>query len=322
MSFLVSALQHLFKRDIQKRLKFDPGWAKVQKKTDFDADVVTFTETGLLTDDLLQFIWQPLKLNAEKREVLKHLLIHLDLCYIDDSTEDDKANSSLRFPWFLSKYDEEGLVQRAWPETIPPLHVQFSLIYHFVHRVPPAIYERFCVRIQKHLIPHGHKRYDYTNTVYIAQDDVQVMILKNPQPSVQIHLRCSTEHLSKLQPLMLALYLDIEKLHLELPGWVLDRYLLCPHCLLKRVKFPKRRPTKVMTLRDSIEVVSCGDNERIPAALVYPSLLGNFFIHINILFCYDSKKSANEKLLKRLEKNSALKLKSFSVTQFLSKNTS
>ena len=32
VSFLVSALQHLFQRDIQKRLKFDPGWAKVQKK--------------------------------------------------------------------------------------------------------------------------------------------------------------------------------------------------------------------------------------------------------------------------------------------------
>ena len=169
--------------------------------------------------------------------------------------------------------DEEGLVAREWPEVIPPLHVQFSLIYRFFHRVPPAIYERFCVRIQKLLATQGHVRHDFRNTVYIVQDNVQVLILKDTQPSVQIHLRCLVQHLSKLQPLLSALYQDFEELCAELPGLVLDGYLPCPHCLLKKAEFPTRRSTKLMKDQPNVGSVTC-EGDSIPAALVYPSLLG------------------------------------------------
>ena len=242
--------------------------------------MATFAETGLLADHLLQIIWEPLEQNAAKRKILKQFLINLDLCYIDNQAENDQVSSedniissSFRFPWFVSRDDEEGLVDREWSEAIPPSHVQFSLIYRFFHRIPPATYERFCVRIQKHLAPQGYVRHDFRNIVYIAQDDVQVLIQKDAQPSVKIHLRCPAQHLLKLQPLMSAFYQDFEALCKELPGLVLDGYLLCPHCLLKKAEFPTRRATKLMEVRSKIGSVTC-EGDRIPAALVYPFLLG------------------------------------------------
>ena len=281
VSFLISALQCLFQHDIQTELSFDPD-TPGQRETDFNADVVTFTETGLLKDYLMQVIWEPLKLNATSRKILKHFLINLDLCYIDSRTEnnsstDDIISSSLRFPWFVSRNDEDGLVDREWPEAIPPLNVQLSLIYRFFHRVPPAIYERFCVRIQKHLAAQGHVRHDFKNIVYVAQNDLKVFIQKDTQPSVQLHLRCPLQHLSKLQPLMAALYQDFEELCAELPGLVLDGYLPCSHCLLKKEEFPTRRSTEVMKLQPNIDSVMC-EGDRIPAALVYPPLLGELYL--------------------------------------------
>ena len=286
VSFLITVLQHLFQRDIQTELEFDPDNldSPGQREIDFNTDVKTFAKTGLLTDHLLQNIWKPLKMNAATREALKHLLINLDLCYVDNSLKVNKVNSSLRFPWFVSRDDNEGMIDREWPEAIPALHVQFSLVYDFYHRVPPAIYERFCVRIQNHLTPYGHVRHDFRNTVYIAQDDVEVLIQKdaqpsvekNSKPSVQIHLRCPAEHLLKLQPLLSALYHDFEELCAELPPSLdPNGYLQCPHCLLKKAKSPTQRSARMMTLYPTNEIVVCDDDERIPAAFVYPLLLGN-----------------------------------------------
>ena len=352
VSFLISVLQHLFQQNIRTELKYDPDNLEIpgQRETDFNADVETFVETGLLTDNLLQNIWNPMKLNAATREALKHLLINLELCYIDNSLKVDRVSSSLRFPWFVRRDDEKGVIERKWPGVIPALNVQFSLIYRFFNRIPPAIYERFCVRIQKHFPAQGHLRHDFRNTVYIEQDDVEVLIQKDvqlsayadtkpsvpkdtkpsvqkdtkpsvqkdtqqedaqhedtnssverdvqpsvqentqkpvqknvqpsiqedEQPSVHIHVRCPAEHVLKVQPLMSVLYQDFEELCAELPpGLVLDGYLPCPHCLLKNSKVPIRRPTKMMTLKPSIETVVCADGDRIPAALVYPTLLGS-----------------------------------------------
>ena len=86
------------------KLKFGPDTSG-QRETDFNADVATFTETGLLTDDFLQIIWEPLELNAATQRILKHFLINLELCYIDHQAENDEVSSendiispSLRFP--------------------------------------------------------------------------------------------------------------------------------------------------------------------------------------------------------------------------------
>ena len=208
----------------------------------------------------------------------------MDLCYCDTKASGDKdSDLVMRFPWFIQREDEEGVLEEKWPKLQPSGIIQYSLVYRFFHKVPSTLFERFCVRIHKHLVPGGHSRYDWRNEAYIEEDGVQILLKRLPcqsKPCMQIHLRSPISLLLKLKDLLLALYHDMENLCSELPGLVVDTYFLCPHCLMYRRKNPTKKSAKLLTEPCSVKLdnVPCNprdlESEKIPAAIIFLTLLG------------------------------------------------
>ena len=211
-SFLLSLLQCLFRHNLVEVLHYDheQSGQYLFSKSKFREEVTSFTQTGILNPLLLRCIWNKFDFSKEIFDTMVETLRILDLCYSDGQD----TGRMLRLPWFVQDEDMSFLIN-LWPEKIPPDKIQYTLTYCFCHRIPGVIYERFCVRLQKHLQTGGHTRQDRRDAVYIEQNTVQILFQRHPrehEPYMQIRLRCSIDNLLPLQKLCLDLHKDMDNL--------------------------------------------------------------------------------------------------------------
>ena len=150
--FLCSALNFLFRHDLSSTLKYnqEKHFIHFATRSEFDAQLTRFTQTGIMDPKLLKCIWQPLGLNKETFHILVQILILLELCYKCSNL------TLLRFPWFVDKEDTKGICERQFQKSLPAGMLQYSLYYSFSRRIPSTIYERLCVRFQLYLLPGAH----------------------------------------------------------------------------------------------------------------------------------------------------------------------
>ena len=179
-----------------------------------------------------------------------------------------------------------SFLKTLWPEKLPTNTLQYTLTYCFCHRIPDGIYERFCVRLQRHLQTGAHTRQDRKNAVYIEQNGVQIFFQRHQheiEPCMQINLRCFPENLLQLQNLCLALHKDMDYLCSEYSGLYIDSYFLCPHCLSTESNTPTKRPITdiVACCGRSLKLVPCDPmtpgSILIPAALIFLRLFSKPF---------------------------------------------
>ena len=280
-SFPVTVLQSLFRHDLGEFLTvydYEKFGEYFTAKSNFLDEIRRFTQTGIFNPVLLRCIWKEFEFSQEVFDTMVEMLKMLDLCYVDEQGPDHM----FRLPWFVQDAEMEFLAE-LWPKKLPPNTLQYTLTYCFCHRIPGVIYERFCVRLQHHLQKGGYTRMDKRDAVYIEQNAVQVLFNRhphNPEPCMQIHLRCSIENLLPLQKLCLSLHKEMDNLCKEYPGLYIDCYFLCPHCLLTGSTTPTKRPTTdiVTDHKTSLELVPCDPHSpgsvQIPAALIFLLLLG------------------------------------------------
>ena len=279
-SFLMSLLQCLFRHDLAEVLHYDheQHGQYIFLKSKFQEEVISFTQTGILNPLLLRCIWNKFDFRQEIFDTMVEMLTMLDLCYKDGKSPENR----LRLPWFVQD-ENMNFLEDLWPEKLPPSTLQYTLTYCFCHRIPGVIYERFCVRLQRHLQTGGHTRQDRRHAVYIEQNTVQILFQRHPvefEPNMQIHLRCSIDNLLQLQKLCLALHKDMDNLCMEYSGLYIDCYLLCPHCLLTGSTNPTKRSATTVDEKVSLQWVPCDPSTpgsvQIPAALIFLRLFGSF----------------------------------------------
>ena len=275
-SFPVSVLQSLFRHDLIDILKYDHEQfgRHFISRSKFEAEVRRFVQNGILNPVLLRCIWKKFEFTLEVFDTMVDILTMLDLCYRDEQS------SELRLPWFVQNGDMDFL-EDLWPETLPPNILQYTFTYCFCHRIPGVIFERFCVRLQRHLQTGAYTRQDCKDAVYIEQNKVQIFFQRHPnesEPNMQIHMRSPIQNFLQLQKLCLVLHQDMDKLSSEYSGLYIDSYLLCPHCLLTQSMTPIKRPLSDLDAKDSLDWVPCDPSTpgsvQIPAALVFLTLCG------------------------------------------------
>ena len=280
--FPVSVLQCLFRHNLAEILQYDyeEFGQHFTTKSQFHVDLTKFTQTGILNPVLLKCLWRKFNFCEEIFNTMVEILTMLELCYIDEQGPE----SMLRLPWFVQNEDM-GFLKNLWSEKLAPKTLQYTLTYCFCHRIPGVLYERFCVRLQRHLQAGAHTRQDRKDAVYIEQNSVQVLVRRQPdecEPCMQIHLRCSIENMLPLQKLCLALHHDMDNLCSEYSGLYIDSYLLCPHCLFAGSARPTKRPITDIAAdcKGSLELVPCDPSTpgsiQIPAALIFLRLFGKF----------------------------------------------
>ena len=279
-AFPVSLFQCLFRHNLVEVLEYDHEQfgRYFSYKSNFQEEVTSFTQTGILNPLLLRCIWNKFEFSQKLFDTMVEMLTMLDLCYSDGESPD----SLLRLPWFIQDEDMSFLIN-LWPKKLPLGTIQYTVTYCFCHRIPGVIYERFCVRLQRHLQTGGHTRQDRKHAVYIEQDSVQILFQRHPyefEPYMQIHLRCSPDNLLQLQKLYLTLHMDMDNLCNEYSGLYIDCYLLCPHCLLIGSTAPTKRSVINVNEIVPLKFVPCDPSTpgsvQIPAALIFLRLFGSF----------------------------------------------
>ena len=279
-TFLVSVLQSLFRHDLLERLKYDHEIFRKRfpTKSEFEAEVSRFVQTGIIHSDLLRCIWKPFHFSNQLFDTMIEILSMLELCY----RSRENTNSIMRLPWFIQNEDMSFL-KDLWPDKLPPCTLQYTLTYCFCHRIPGAIYERFCVRLQRHLQKGCYTRMDRKNAVYIEQNRVKLLFQRHPnkpQPFMEIHIRCFIEDILELKNLFLSVHQDISALCKEYPGLYIDSYFWCPHCLFTGSAKATKRPLNDINRKKSLDWVPCDPftpgSVQIPAAIIFLQLFGQY----------------------------------------------
>ena len=85
-SALVKVLQELFRHNLSEHLSYnDAKFGKfIGTKTTYDTELVAFHQTGILSKNLLECIWESIGLDAYRFDAMKHVLIQMELCYTED----------------------------------------------------------------------------------------------------------------------------------------------------------------------------------------------------------------------------------------------
>ena len=195
----------------------------------------------------------------------------LDLCY----GSDESTNSIMWLPWFIQNEDMRFL-KDLWPDKLPPGTLQYTLTYCFCHRIPGSIYERFCVRLQRHLQKGCYTRMDRKDAVYIEQNWVKLLFQRHknePQPFMEIHIRCFIDDILELKDFILSVHQDMGNLCKEYPGLYIDSYFWCPHCIFTGSTTPTKRPLSEIDGKESLDWVPCDPftpgSVQIPVELIF-----------------------------------------------------
>ena len=117
-AFLVSVLQSLFRHDILEQLKYDHEILRKRfpTKSEFDAEVTRFLQTGIIHSHLLRCIWRTFHFSDQLFDTMIEILSMLDLCY----GSDESTNSIMRLPWFIQNEDMRFL-KDLWPDKLPAI---------------------------------------------------------------------------------------------------------------------------------------------------------------------------------------------------------
>ncbi len=290
-SFLIESLKLLFHHNLSNTMKYnsDEHAKYVSTKSEFDPQLRSFADSGILKRPLLKCLWAGMRFSEGLFLKMEELLRMLDLCYVFSDVSNPQEEILLRFPWFLPPADEgyHQFIKQRWPGKMPENMLQYSIFYEFFHRIPSPIYERFCVRLHRHLIPHAYMRKDAKDQVYIEQEQVQLLLNKvatEDTPMISMRFRCLINELTQFSVFLKSVLQDMTDLLDGHPGLVTDAYFLCPHCIKSDVAEPKKRPLSELyemnsprlsvTLCDPWDTIS---PEKIPAAIVCLELLSKSF---------------------------------------------
>ncbi len=286
-SFLIDSLKLLFHHNLVNTICYsiDDHAKFVSTESEFKSQLLSFVASGLLQRSLLKCLWSSMKFSSRLFLKMEELLRMLQLCYVVSDVSDPSQEILMRFPWFLPQPDEnhQQFINQQWPENVPERMLQYNIFYKFFHRVPSSIYERFCVKLHRQLLPGAYKRKDVKDQVYIRQEDVQLFLNKTndkEKPCVSLKLRCLVHKITAFSVFLHTVIDDMRDLLDEYPGIVTDAFFLCPHCIKLDAPEPTQRPLSQLYEISSprLSIVPCdpqavGPTDDIPAALVCLQLL-------------------------------------------------
>ena len=275
--FLVHILQHIFHHNLRETLKYNPAKPYISNITEFNEHLDNFLDCGILSEPLLQHIWDgtEAKENKELMEYIVELLQSLNLCF---QLKDSDRNAWC-FPWFVKEKVHDEFLLKEWPITPKESEIAIELCYKFCHQLPLMLYEHFSVAMQRNL--HlGDPRHDWKDIIYIRSNGVQMKIQRYPYeeyPSIQVALRTQVSNIQAMYELCLQVNVDLQMLLHTYPGVVYDSYLVCPHCLLIGAQNKKHWNLSLIENYAEQDWMTCSASTPavdIPSALVYFTTLG------------------------------------------------
>ena len=241
---------------------------------EFEQIKMDLLREGIMPRELLKCLWKHKELDGRVFDAMIHLFVHLDLCY-PLRTDEDGQVASLRFPWFL----KDGVPDTALVQQIlfgPPAVtcLRFSLEYEFLSICPPPLYEKFAVRLHRHV--HDKKsRIDWKDGVYANINLSRLVVHRVIRgKETVISLTVEGEDICDLWTVLTALDKEMKSVMSEWPGVKWENWLLCPHCLQYGISRPGRFPGRQISepFPRTCPEMTCERDAtmKVPSCLVYP----------------------------------------------------
>ena len=307
IEFIIVILKQLLRHNMEST--FERGLCRpfFQTMKEQQMAVETFRETGLASQKLLKCLWKDTADTDEIYSLAVCVLKLFSICYEADinfcaeSTMKDQpvAHNKQRillFPWFVRSAIDFSTLEEIWPHQIPPQHIPLKCNFVFEYSIPKSLFEQFSVQLQN-LLAKCHHRKDWKGTIYIKEGAVQLLVRQtrdriNNTASITVEMRSKLENANQMYKLCVSVAKTIQVLRKTFPGILYNEVYVCPHCILTDAD------TEHTLLLDDALYEHPGETtqtdckeDKIPAALHYPRLLGKSSDFIKLISPYFLKES-------------------------------
>lgn len=272
---LVEMLRAIFRHDFKEVVKFQETFGRIVNLSQqrFDLAMEEFLMRGMMPVELLQFCLHQFRLSVDALDTFVSLMLKFDLCYEVPKTLGCTkliwAQKVLHFPWFLSE-DTPSNLETLWPGKTPPHMVELRMIVQFQHKGPPNFFEKFSVRLQKHI----YDRVDWKDGIFARKNRSKMLVTREKSDEFfNVTLAVRGSDLQELWSLVLEPRRDMVAILTEWPCARVEFFSVCPHCIIAGIDPPAVFPGDVFEARcpRGVYHFQCPKDEEdsIPACFIY-----------------------------------------------------
>ncbi|XP_013378813.1 malignant fibrous histiocytoma-amplified sequence 1 homolog [Lingula anatina] len=242
-----------------------------------------YTLRGIVSRNLLKNLWKTFNLNHFDIDTMTELLKSLELCYEVPCKSIMSKDSAYHFPCLLTEGKPEHLSTK-WPHEISHEKHQLSLRFQFHHGCPCGVYEKFSVRLHRHLGLFKLRRVDWKDGLYAELGANSILVLRQQRGrECTITISVRGKKIPQLWEHLLNAHNDLLKIQTrDWPGLHFTKHLICPHCERLCLPNPSVFPGEILDLerpsnetRGFYSTVPCDNavpDRCIPASMVIPAM--------------------------------------------------
>ncbi|XP_029940019.1 malignant fibrous histiocytoma-amplified sequence 1 homolog [Salarias fasciatus] len=274
-----AVLDALFQRDEAALLERLLAEAEDEKGDDAEAGrlrrhVDGFLRHGVLPAAVLRPLLRPLVRTPQDLQLVAELLEKMGVCYCVNKPRGKPLNGGAaaaacyKFPGHVG--GEEPPPDASPPPPGPALSVeQLHIRYSFPSLLPPGLFARFSVRIDRHV----GRRSDGRRRILAYRGKVPVVIALRDD-ALSVASRAALPDIWTAWQAVTPLLEELELLLQEWPGLPYCVHILCSKCLKSGCSSPHAFPGELLTQPrpEGLTEVICPKNgsERVNVALIYP----------------------------------------------------
>ena len=288
IDLLADLFKSLFHHNLTDVVNYDND-EKLQAKfqrAECDLAVQRYQREGLLTRNLLSYLWEHYGLSLADESVLLELMQSFNLCY-----SVSKDQQILYFPWFVESQECPSHIDRNHLMKFDHGHSSVHLQCEFFNRIPLNVFQMVSVCLQRKATHEYHymgDRQAWHDGLEISFGSVRCVLNRSKQNStIDLCLYGKVQDIPKVWQVVETLLWDLQAILKPWKGVIRSIHFVCGHCIIFQISPPHYWLTDQVFPKPNVhlpDVVTCPKKptaKNIPAALIMNCFKGECVLCFN-----------------------------------------
>lgn len=278
LGFLIDIFSSVFQSNLPQFLKqcFEEDVSFQELVTEDDIqNMITLYNDGLLRKDMIVFLWKSHELPME---VINALLEVMKSFCLLQPISDQTADALLYCPWMVTNIILPDDLFLNQPIKIDYDHVSLHLELNFHNGLPDNLCMMMFICLQRLAVNnlYNGQRYSWTDGLVVVIGHCRAIVFRDKiNSTLSCVIQTSVEEISKAWELLSVLHKDMKQLLNQWRGLVVSTHLVCPHCVIVRLKQCFRWSPEVawagqLEGKSNVDYVMCPQDlgEDVPTGLI------------------------------------------------------
>ena len=269
IDLLVDLFKSLFHHDISEVIDYESNEVlqAVFLEGECDLAVQQYQKEGLLSQELLSYLWEHYKLSHTDNNILLELMQSFNLCY--SIFKDEPMHF---FPWFVQSQECPPHIAEHHLKKFDRRYSSVHLQCQFFNQMPLNVFEMISVCLQRKATEEYHymgDRVAWHDGLEVSIGSVQCVLTRSKENStIDLCLYGKVDDMAQVWEIMESLYQDVDFVLKPFYGVIRRIHFICRHCDILDKEKPKHWLPKFVFPKKALpRFVKCGTDE-VPAALI------------------------------------------------------